>query len=104
MKLTKKVITDFLKAKGSYDPIFDYVIEDLLFNLEVADELKNDIRTRGAVIEIGNTGQMITNTSLTAYNVALKQVMLFSSRLGLDFKAIKDLKLDNKTEDDGFDS
>ena len=105
-KLTKKKITDFLKDKGVYDEIDSYIVEEFLFNLELAAMCKADLTERGLIIPINSEQTLFNlNPSNNAYQTAIKQVLTLSRKMGLDYRSRQELDmLVDTDEDDGFNS
>ena len=104
MKVTKKKLVTYLKDKGVYDEVDEILITELLYNVELCDELKADIAARGAVVAINTAGTLFNvNPSLNAYQSAAKQIMTICRKLGIDARSRIELKLNIDTVDDGFD-
>lgn len=103
-KKKKQEITDYLKDKGIYEDVDLVLVDELIFNLQLIEELKEDLETRGVVVPINSSGTLFnSNPSLNGYNSALKQVLSISRVLGLSARARAELKINTEEEIDGFD-
>ena len=103
-KLTKPKVVRFLKEKDIYNEIDEFLIDEMLYNLELARQAKADLKKRGVVVPI-NTEQTLfnTNPSNNIYQASIKQALTICRKLGIDFRSRTELKINVDKEDDGFD-
>jgi len=102
-KLTKPKVIKFLKEKGIYNDIDEFLVDEMLYNLELARQSKADLKKRGIVVAI-NTEQTLfnTNPSNNIYQTSIKQALTICRKLGIDFRSRTELKINIDVEDDGF--
>jgi P27 family predicted phage terminase small subunit len=80
-------VKDYLIARGVYDGVDDSLIVELVFNMELCDEARDDIRKRGIQVNIRKSADdepyYQVNQSIGVYNGAYKAVTAISTKLGL---------------------
>jgi P27 family predicted phage terminase small subunit len=85
MKLTTQIVK-FLKDKGIYEGIDTTLREELAFNKEICEAMREDIETRGYLINVAGEGKpeyMQHNPSIGVYSNALKNINTLSTKLGI---------------------
>lgn len=102
-KLTKKKVIDYLKDKDIYNDVDEFLVDELLYNIHLANLAKDDIEERGVVVAINTNGTLMnSNPSVNIYMSATKQVLTIARKLNLDSRSRIELKLNAEVEDDGF--
>ena len=105
-KKAEREVRKYLKDKDSYEAVDDTLITELIFNIELADMAKIDIRERGVMVNVRKEGEepyMQINQSVGAYSTAVKQVTAISTKLGITVLNRTQLGLESKAEDDELD-
>ena len=96
----KHKIVKYLKDRKAYDSVDVTLIDELVFNMELCDKAKEDIRERGIQVDISKPSEdrvyMQVNQSVTIYNGALKMITAISTKLGLTVLDRTKLKLKAK--------
>lgn len=93
----KKSITDYLISKGVNEDTDMYLIDELIYNLSLADQAKDDIEVRG--LYVGDDGWR-ANPSVSIYMQCIKNVNAISSKLGITVQERKKLNLSSETADE----
>lgn len=90
-KLKTSIIKE-LKSRGTYQKeTDDFLIDTLLFNLELIREAKLDIQSRGQMVDIGNNKQFYQiNFSVSIFHNAVKSINSILKQLGLEKPKAKD--------------
>jgi len=104
MALTKTKLVKYLKSKGIYEQAVDEVlIEELFYNMSIAQKSKDDIDLRGIIVPINKEETLFnTNPSVNIYNTAVKNILNISRKMGLSARDRHELGMDKVVEDDGF--
>lgn len=91
----KEQIIKYLEDKNLSDDIDIVSIENLIFNVEEARKLMDNIREEGSVISMSSERGTITkiNPSVLAYNLALKNILFLETKLALTVQERVKLKL-----------
>ena len=90
-------MVDYLHNKGVYEDTDEYQLDELLFNLKLADEAKADISVRG--LSVGEEGWR-ANPSVNIYMQCIKNINAISSKLGLTVQERAKLKLTSESVDE----
>jgi len=97
MLVTENKIHAFLKSKGQLEDIDSTLITELLFNIELAEKCKEDIRNEGYKINVtvrkGGKPYWIKNQSFIAYQSCLRNINTILISLGLTVRERQKLKL-----------
>jgi phage terminase small subunit len=103
----KNKVKKFLKDKGSYEPIDDVLIGEMVYNIELCDMAKVDIAERGIQVNIRPADSdplMQINQAVSIYSQASKQVVAISTKLGITVLNRTQLGLESAAKDDALDS
>jgi len=96
----KEIIKAFLDEQNTYEETDEIVIEELIYNIKLAQVCKEEIEETGTTIESVTAAGSSTkvNPSFTVYNAALKNITLLCTKLGITPQDRAKLKI--KKEDD----
>lgn len=103
----KDKIIGFLKSKDNYNEFDEILIDELLFNIEMAEMAKENIRNNGITVNVtrdpnkDDFHQM--NRSISVYSTALKGIMTILTKLGTTPQERKKLKMTEAKTKDLFD-
>jgi len=101
----EKLIIDHLTAKGVYDLIDRSIIEELIFNYQIADNAKKEIRKNGSITNIRKKGDepfYQQSSFVGVYNNAVKQIKSLSNALAITPNDRLKLKLENENSSNEF--
>jgi len=94
---TEQKVYDFLRAKGQLEDIDETLIKELIFNIELIEQCKSDIRLEGYKINITQNAKKkpywFKNQSFICYQACLKNINTILISLGLTIKERQKLKL-----------
>lgn len=102
--LTKEIM-QYLDCLGVADNTNSVLVEELVFNIYIADQAKLDITTRGVMVSTRITPEgeepiLKTNPALAIYTNAVRTVQALSSKLGMSPQERKKLNLKAKERDE----
>ncbi len=101
-KELKQNIIQLMINKGIYEDVDEFLINQLLFNLHLADDATSDIIQRGVSVNVRSDDTKEPyyqqNPSVSIYQQAIKQVITISTKLGITAQERQKLKLINKKE------
>lgn len=107
--MLKENITSLLRERNNYEPSDEALIDQIIFNAQLIEECKNDIKTRGCIVVqagrklAGMTSMMDrTNNSLGIMEKLVSQNNVLYTKLGISPQERIKLQL-KKEESDGFD-
>lgn len=85
-RLTSEV-KKYLRDKGMYERVDNTLIDELIFNVKLCDDAKDDISVRGIQVNIRKNPDdepyYQVNQSVSIYNSAVKMITAISTRLGI---------------------
>jgi len=93
----EKTVVDYLENKGVSD-ITDFVlVDELIFNVYMADQAKSEIQEYGILVNIradpSKEPLLQTNQAVSTYNNAVKNIQTLCTKLGLTVQERTKLKL-----------
>jgi P27 family predicted phage terminase small subunit len=103
-KALKAAIKKYLTNKGLFEKLDMTLIEELVFNIRIADQARADIAERGIQVNVRasrSSPLFQTNQSVSIYQTACKQITSISNRLALsvDTREKLGLKSDPQSEE-----
>ena len=105
--LTKKKLREYLQEKRVYERVDEWLIDDFIMYIKMAKEAREDITSRGAVMNIAkpeNKPYWQQNPSVSILNNCTKNLLNISRKLGLSPYDRDNLGIGQIEElDDGFD-
>jgi len=103
----KKIITDYLKDKDLYHESDEILVDELVFNIDLAKEAKEDIKANGIEVNITRDPKKepyyIKNKSIDIYQQALKNLQGLFRQLALSPSERQKLKIELSSKKDEFD-
>ena len=99
-------VKKYLKGTGSYETIDDVLIEELIFNVELSDIAKKDIKENGLQqLMTSNKGHEYyqVNSAVAVYQGAVKQITAIGTKLGITVLNRTQLGLMIADSDDDLD-
>lgn len=108
MKNLKKELINYLKSRGGYVEGDEVLVDELVFNINLANEAKEDIKVNGYQTNVTRNPNKDPyyqlNRSVNVYQIALKHINTLYSKLGLSPKDRIMLKLNEAVDiDDELD-
>jgi P27 family predicted phage terminase small subunit len=104
----KKSILEYLQSRDLYHESDDILLDELIFNIKIAKEAKDDIATNGLQtnITLDPTKQpyWVKNQSINTYQQCLKNIQSLFRQLGLSPNERQKLKIELAAKKDEFDS
>ncbi len=101
-------IVSHLKKKGNYEPdVDDYVIDELISNIELSKECLNQIKEEGVVqhyITTSGSEMSKMNPLVGIYQMFQRNIQQLAAKLGINRKDRLMLKLIQEKEKDDFDA
>ena len=92
MKLKTRIVKNLQKL-GQFDLESDEIlINELVFNIEIAQHARKEIRAGGIIIK-GRFDVDIRNPALDVYNAAVKNINALSTKIGMSRQERLKLKL-----------
>lgn len=83
----RKQVRTYLKSKGLLHTVDTTLINELTFNIEIADQAREDIRERGIQVNIRKDPDaepyLQVNQSIGIYQAAIKSITAISTKLGI---------------------
>ena len=99
-------IYDFLKSKGQLEEVDTTLIEELMFNIELIEKCKHDLRTEGYRVNVtvrrNGKPYWVKNQAFSAYQSCLKNINSILISLGLTVRERQKLKM-ALNDPDNFD-
>ena len=93
----EKRIYEFLEAKGQLEEVDTTLIDELLFNIELIQKVKKDIREEGYKVNVTvrqrGRPYWVKNQSFMAYQHCLRNINTILISLGLTVKERRKLKM-----------
>lgn len=81
------LVKETLRAKGQYEELDDMLLTELVFNIEMAEECRSNIRVEGIRINVttrkGKKPYYIRNQSYAIYLTVIKTITSILADLGL---------------------
>jgi P27 family predicted phage terminase small subunit len=105
LNLIQSTLIKFLKDKELYEDIDSTLLKELIFNIKISDECKENIEREGIRVLPSDKRykkQFMPNKSLAIYQDAFKNINLILTNLGLTVKERQKLKL-ALADPDNFD-
>lgn len=93
----KNTIMEYLRNKGVYEETDEFQVDELVFNMKLADDAKEDIKIRG--LYVGEEGWR-ANPSVNIYMNTIKNINAIGTRLGITVQERKKLNLTNESVDE----
>lgn len=107
LKAIQDKFTQFLKDKGQMEDIDETLIKELLFNIELAEKCKEDIRTEGYRVNLTQNAKKkpywAKSQAVITYQLCLKNITTVLNSLGLTVRERAKLKM-ALDDPDHFDS
>ena len=107
IKEVEAKIYEFLKNKGQLEDVDETMIDELIFNIELINTCKHDLRTEGyrenVTTRPGKKPYFVKNQAFSAYQACLRNINTLLISLGLTVKERQKLKLAMENLDE-FDS
>jgi len=108
-KKIREIIISYLSGKGNYQMSDDLLIDEVVFNVQVMNNCKFNIRAEGYKINITQNPEKepywVKSQDVLVYYMALKEIKGLFQQLGITPKDRIRLQLDMKEADiDEFDS
>ena len=103
MELNKKRLITYLKKKNLYERnVDDILIDELFYNIDLANQSRNDINARGIIVPINKEKTLFnTNPSVNIYNTAVKNILNLSRKIGLSARDRKEIGMSKITQEEG---
>ena len=89
--ITKKEINNYLDSKGIQDTTNEFLVDELIFNIDLGDKIKNEIDKTEIDFKI-------LSKAIDGYSKILRNIINICTKLGITVQDRKKLKLD-KTVD-----
>jgi len=100
-------IYDFLKSKGQLEEVDTTLIGELMFNIELIEKCKHDLRTEGYRVNVtvrrNGKPYFVKNQAFSAYQSCLKNINSILISLGLTVRERQKLKM-ALNDPDNFDN
>lgn len=93
----RKELIDYLKDKGVYEETDEFQVDELMFNLRLADDAKEDIVENG--LKAGERQDRV-NPSVNVYMSCIKNINTLATKLGITVQERAKLKLTSETVDE----
>lgn len=107
MDTIKTKIINHLESKGHYSPdVDDYVIDELIENIELSKQTLNQLKDEGVVVKyITTSGSEMSkmNPLVGIYQMFQRNIQQLSCKLGINRKDRMMLKLIEEKQTDEFD-
>ena len=102
----RRRVKAYLVGTGSYEDIDDVMIEELIFNIELCDIAKQDIKDNGLQMMMTSTKgheYYQINPAVNVYQSAVKQIAALGTKLGITVLNRTQLGLAIAAADDDLD-
>ena len=100
-------IYDYLKNKNQLEEVDATLIDELMFNIELIEQCKHDLRTEGYRVNVtvrrNAKPHFVKNQAFSAYQSCLKNINSILTSLGLTVRERQKLKM-ALSDPDNFDS
>ena len=105
-KKIKEIIIQFLSEKGNYQMSDDVLIDEIVFNISLLNQCKEDVKNEGYKINVtqneNKTPYYTKNQSTIIYYMALKEIKNLYQCLGITPRERVKLQIELKEEMDEF--
>lgn len=98
--MTKKKIIEYLKDKNIYDDTDIMLVDELIFNIRMVKDCKQEIRDKGVLIDIARADAdreyYQQNPAIAIYNKSIKNILDITRKLSLSPIDRSTLKIDTE--------